>query len=60
MKALPFFPLMSSQIHTEFPSWIWSLRRAEGMGKEGGLESSWLLLKETASELTESLGWAKI
>lgn len=56
MKALPLLPLMSSQIHIEFPSWSWSLRRAQGMGKEGGrVGSSWRLLKETASGSTQSL-----
>jgi len=44
---------MGSQIQTEFPSWSLSLRHAQGMGKEGGLGSSWLLLKETASESTQ-------
>lgn len=56
MKALPFLPLMGSQIHTKFPSWSLSLRRAQGMGKEGGLGSFWLLLKETASGSIQSLG----
>lgn len=37
MKALPLFPLMSFQIRTEFPSWNWFLRCAQGMGMEGGL-----------------------
>jgi len=36
------------------------LRRAQGMGKEGGFGSSWLLLKETASGSTQSLGWTWI
>lgn len=53
IKDLPFLPLMGSQIQTEFPSWSSSLRHAQGMGKEGGLGSSWLLLKETASESTQ-------
>lgn len=58
MKDLPLFTLMSSQIHTEFPSWNWSLRCAQGMGTKRRLLSNWL--KETVSGLGQSVGWALI